>query len=162
MVNSDRILKIRTVEETSVFACLVGAAVLVGSSVALFYVENLIAALLILILPVGVCGTAYVALRTFKNVVMVNVVDYDCVRNEHLGQVVCRLEWNEIGDFGVTEVRHGIFKGKYIYMSRIYMHSSVKRDIIKNYDPRICIVLPYTSRVCDAIREASGEKIDVN
>ncbi len=161
MLDNDRMLKIRTVEESSVFALSVGAVVLLGSSIALFYVKSVIAAILILMLPVGVGVATYFALRILKNAVMVNIVDHNGVRNEYLGEVVCQLEWNEIGDFGVTEVRRGIFRGKYIYMSRIYMPSSIKRDIISKYDPRICIVLPYTSRVCDAVREASGEKIDV-
>ena len=161
MFDSDKMLKIRTVEESSVFAVGVGAAVLLGSAIALFYVKNIIAAVLILMLPLTVCVVAYFALRVFKNAVMVNIIDYKGIRNEHFGDVVCQLEWNEIGDFGVTEVRHGIFKGKYIYMSRIYIPAQIKRDIVNNYDPRICIVLPYTSRVCDAVRDASGEKIDI-
>lgn len=161
MFDNDRMLKIRTVEESSVFAVSVGTVVILGSAIALFYVKNIVAAILILLLPLTVCAFAYFVFKRLKNAVMINVVDHNGIRNEYFGDVFCRLEWNEIGDFGVTEVRQGMFKGKYIYMSRIYMPSSVKRDIINKYDPRICVVLPYTGRVCDAIREASGEKIDI-
>ena len=161
MYDENRLLKIRTVEESNVFCILVCACVLIGSAISLFFVKTLVAALLVLVLPVCMCVVSYFILHLIKNAVMVNVVDYNGIRNEYMSEILCQLEWNEIGDFGVAEVRYGLFRGKYIYMSRIYLSPSVKRDIIRRYDPRICIVLPYTSRVCDAVREASGEKIDL-
>ena len=161
MYDENRLLKIRTVEESNVFCILVCACVLLGAAISLFFVKTLAAALLVLALPTCMCAASYFILRLIRNALMVNVVNYNGVRNEYLSEVLCQLEWNEIGDFGVAEVGYGLFKGKYIYMSRIYLPVSIKRDIIRRYDPRICIVLPYTSRVCDAVREASGEKIDL-
>ena len=83
MFDSDKMLKIRTVEESSVFAVGVGAAVLLGSAIALFYVKNIIAAVLILMLPLTVCVAAYFALKVFKNAVMVNIIDYKAAMINH-------------------------------------------------------------------------------
>ena len=45
---------------------------------------------------------------------------------------------------------------------RSFSPDAIKHNIIKYYDPRICIVFPYTEETAYALCEASGEKIDLS
>ena len=156
------IMKLKTTAELGVLLEGIGALIGLCTVVSLFFVKNIGAALLILLVPAVYGVLAYFVCVKFKNALMVNVIDYNGVRNEHAGNPLCEFEWNEIGDFGVAEVRHGLFKGRYVYMSRIFVDNSIRRNIVMNYDPRICIVFPCTEETCFALREASGEKIDIS
>jgi hypothetical protein len=140
----------------------VGLVVSLAALVSLFFVKSLGGALLILLVPVSYLTIAYFLTVKFRSALMMNVIDFSGVRSESRGEVVCELEWNEIGDFGIAEVRRGLFKGYYVYMSRIFVSDAIKHNIIKYYDPRICIVFPYTEETAYALCEASGEKIDLS
>ena len=161
MINSPNTLKVRTSCELGVAISLVGALVGVISLVALFFVKSFGSALIILLVPTLYALCAYLISLKYKKALVMNVISYDGVRNERFGSTICSLEWNEIGDFGVARVREGIFKGRYVYMSRIFVGNEIRRDIVKFYDPRICVVIPYSPEICDALREASHEKIDI-
>ena len=154
-------MKLRTTAELDAILKSIGALISLGTIAALFFVKNIGGALIILLVPLCYFAAAYFVSAKCKNALMINVIDFNGVRNESGGEVLCDLEWNEIGDFGVAEVRRGLFKGRYVYMSRIFVSDGIRRDIVNRYDPRICIVFPCTEETCYALREASGEKIDI-
>ena len=155
------IMKLKTTAELDALIKGVGAVVCLAALVSLFFVKSLGGALIILLVPMCYRAIAYFLSIRFRSALMVNAIDFNGVRSESRGEVVCELSWNEIGDFGIAEVRRGLFKGYYVYMSRIFVSDVIKHDIIKYYDPRICIVFPYTEETAYALREASGEKIDL-
>ena len=161
MVNSPNALKVRTTPELGIVISLAGALVGAVSLISLFFVKSFGSALIILLVPTVYALGAYLISLKFKKALVMNVVSYDGVRNERFGSTICSLEWNEIGDFGVAKVREGIFKGRYVYMSRIFVANEIRGDIVRRYDPRICVVMPYSPEICDALREASHEKIDI-
>ena len=154
-------MKLRTTAELGAILYGMGALISLGTLVSVFFVKSIGGALIILLVPLCYFAAAYFISMKFKNALMINVIDLDGVRNERKGEIVCDLEWNEIGDFGVAEVKRGIFKGRYIYMSRIFVSEGIRSDIVNRYDPRICIVFPCTEETSYALREASGEKIDI-
>ena len=155
------IMRLRTTAELDAILKSMGALVSLGTIVSLFYVKSIGGALIILLIPLSYFAVSYFLTVRYRKALMFNVIDLDGVRNEIKGEVLCDLEWNEIGDFGVAEVKRGIFKGQYVYMSRIFINEDIRRDIVRRYDPRICIVFPCTEETCYALREASGEKIDI-
>ena len=161
MRRSDYVMKLRTTAELDALIKGVGALISLSSLVSLFFVGSIGGALIILLVPLCCLAITYFLRLKFRSELMINVIDLDGVRSESRGEVVCELGWNEIGDFGVAEVRRGLFKGYYVYMSRIFVSDALKHDIVKYYDPRICIVFPYTEETAYALREASGEKIDL-
>ena len=154
-------MRLRTCAELGIVLKSVGALISICAVASLFFVKSIGGALIIIFLPFVYLGTAYLISRKFSNALMINVIDFDGVRNESGGEVICDLEWNEIGDFGVAEVERGIFRGRYVYMSRIFIGDDIRENIVKRYDPRICIVFPYTEETAHALFEASGEKIDL-
>ena len=161
MGRNGNVMKLRTTAELDALIKGIGAAVSLSALVSLFFVGGIGGALIILLVPLCYFAVAYFLTMRFRSELMINIIDFDGVRSESRGEVVCELRWNEIGDFGVAEVRSGLFKGYYVYMSRIFVGDAVKHDIVKYYDPRICIVFPYTEETAYALREASGEKIDL-
>jgi len=154
-------MKLRTTAELDALTKGIGAVISLSAIISLFFVKSLGSAVLLLLIPLCYFAVAYLLSLKFRSALMVNFVDQNGVRSESRGEAVCELEWNEIGDFGVATVGRGLFKGHYIYMSRIFVSDAVKHDIIKYYDPRICIVFPYTEETAYALREASGDKIDL-
>ena len=155
------IMRLRTTAELGAMMNSVGALILLAAVASLFFVRSIGGALIIIALPLAYFGAVNLISVRYKKALMVNVIDLDGVRNETGGDVLCDLEWNEIGDFGVAEVRGGLFKGRYVYMSRIFIGEEIRKDIVNRYDPRICIVFPYTEETAHALHEASGEKIDL-
>ena len=154
-------MRLRTTAELDALIKGIGAALFIVSLISLFFVNSIGGAILILLIPFCYFAIAYFLSSKFSSALMINVLDFNGVRNERHGVVVCELEWNEIGDFGIAEVRRGLFKGRYVYMSRIFVSDAIKHNIIKYYDPRICVVFPYTEETVYALRKASGEKIDI-
>ena len=161
MRRNGNVMKLRTTAELDALIKGIGAVVSICALVSLFFVGSIGGALIILLVPLCYIAIAYFLMIKFRSELMINVINFDGVRSECRGEIVCELRWNEIGDFGVAEVRRGLFKGHYIYMSRIFVSDVIKHDIVKYYDPRICIVFPYTEETAYALREASGEKIDL-
>jgi hypothetical protein len=157
----DNIMKLRTTAELGVMLKVICALVTIGAVASLFFVKSIGGALIILVLPIVFSLVSYLISIKYKNALMINVLDFDGVRNESGADVLCDLEWNEIGDFGIAEVEKGFFRGRYVYMSRIFIGEDIREDIVNRYDPRICIVFPYTEETAYALREASGEKIDL-
>ena len=155
------IMKLRTTAELDALIKGIGAVVIFGAVLSLFFVKSVGGALAIISIPLCYFVIAYLVSLKNRSALMINYVDINGVKNESQGEIVCELDWNEIGDFGVAEVRRGLFKGYYVYMSRIFVSDVIKHDIIKYYDPRICIVIPYTEETVYALREASGLKIDL-
>ena len=155
------IMRLRTTAELDALIKGIGVVVSLFVLVSLFFVKSLGGALIILLVFLCYIALSYFLTIKFRSELMVNVIDIDGVRSESHGDVVCELRWNEIGDFGIAEVRRGLFKGYYVYMSRIFVSDAIKHDIVKYYDPRICIVFPYTEETAYALCEASGEKIDL-
>ena len=154
-------LKIRTTCELSSLAVLVGCFLVGACIVSLFLVKTLIGAAVVLSVPLIYAVACYLLSKRCKNALMMNVIDPDGVKNSFMGGSQCELFWNEVGDFGVAEVKKGLYSGKYIYMSRIFIQDSVKENIVGKYDPRVCIVFPYTEQVCRAVMKLSGGRIEV-
>lgn len=154
-------MRLRTNAELGIVLKSVGALISICAVASLFFVKSIGGALIIIFFPLIYFGVAYLIFRRFSNALMINVIDFDGVRNEVGGEVLCDLEWNEIGDFGVAEVEKGLFNGRYVYMSRIFISEDIRENIVLRYDPRICIVFPYTEETAHALFEASGEKIDL-
>jgi len=125
-------------------------------------VKTFIGAAVILSAPLAYAVACFFVAKRCQNALMMNVIDPDGVKNEFMGSSQCELFWNEIGDFGVAEVKKGLYSGKYIYMSRIFVNDSVKENIVREYDSRVCIVFPYTAEVCRAVMKLSGGRIEVN
>lgn len=157
----DQHTKVRTTGELSVLIEAMGAILFAVSVVALFFVRHFFAVLIIIAVPAAYVGIAWLVINKMKNAVMINIIDSDGVRNSFFGNTVCEMGWDEIGDFGVTEVTGGFFSGKYIYLSRIFVQSNIRKDIIKKYDPRVCIVFPCTEEICRTVLKTSGGKIDI-
>lgn len=153
--------KVRTTGELSVLLKAVGALLGAMSVTSAVLVKRPLAVLLILIIPVGYLIAAMLIARSSRSAMMMNTIDSSGIKNSYLGETVCLMSWDEIGDFGVAETSHGLFRGRYIYLSRIFVGQEVRRDIIKKYDHRVCIVLPCTDEICDSVREASRGKIDI-
>ena len=154
-------MRVRTTAELSALLHGVGGLVMLCLIIALFFVKSFGGALIIISFLI-LCAIALLIIAfKAKKQLMMNTIDTNGVKNESFGKVVCKLEWQEIGDFGVAPVENGIHKGRYIYMSRIFVSNSIREDILRRYDPRICVVLPYTEEICFALRESSAEKIDI-
>lgn len=161
MKSQDMEIKVRTTCEFSVFWLSVGAILILVSIISLFFVKTLIGAAVVLLVPAVYFAVSFFAAMRHKNALVMNVIDMHGVKNRYMGSSLCELDWNEIGDFGVAEVKNGLFCGRYIYMSRVFVSSSVRRDLIKKYDPRVCVVFPYTEQVCRAMSRLSGGRIDI-
>ena len=154
-------IKIRTTCELSAILEVIGAILSLSSIVSLFFVKTFGGAATVLLVPLLYAAAAYAIVTRKKNALMVNEIDLEGVRNRYMGGVLCQLSWGEIGDFGVAEVKKGLFSGRYIYMSRVFVQSSVRKNVIDGYDPRVCVVFPYTKEVCRAVTRLSGGKIDI-
>ena len=161
MTNSQNTLKVRTTGEISAILSETGALIGVLSVASLFFVKSFGSALIILLVPIVYALCAYLISVKYKKALFMNVISCDGVRNERFGNTICSMEWNEIGDFGVARVKKGSFKGRYVYLSRIFVSNEIRRDIVRSYDPRICVVMPYSPEICQALKEASHEKIDI-
>ena len=159
MKQQDMEIKVRTTCELSVFFLAVGAVLALCSIISLFFVKTLIGAAVVLLVPLVCFAGAFFLAMHNKNALVMNVIDIHGVKNRYMGNPLCDLSWDEIGDFGVAEVKKGIFGGRYIYMSRVFVASSIRRDLIRKYDPRVCVVFPYTEQVCNAMTRLSGGKI---
>ena len=162
MRSAEYIMKVRTTAELSVMIKSILVIVGLSTTISLFFVKKIGGAIFLLLWLVAIVFVAYLVTLWAKNALMMNVIGYQGIRNEYLGSPICDLSWDEIGDFGIAEVKSGLFKGKYIYMSRIFVDKKKSVDIIRTYDPRICVVLPYTEETRRAIRVASGDKIDID
>lgn len=161
MSRSGNEMRIRTTEELAVLCAAIEFFLIVTSIIALFLVKTFGGAALILLIPlIGILVMLRI-IRRNKNAVMMNVIDVEGVKNQFMGETLCDISWGEIGDFGVAEIKRGLFEGRYIYMSRVFVQSSVRKNIVQRYDPRVCIVFPYTSEVCRAVAQLSGGRIDV-
>ena len=155
------LLKIRTTCELSALFIFIGVFLAAAGIASLFLVKTFIGAAIILSVPILYVLACVPVAKRYKGALMMNVIDPDGVKNGFMGGFSCELYWNEIGDFGVAEVKDGLFSGKYIYMSRIFVQGSVKENVIREYDPRVCIVFPYTPEVCRAVARLSGGMIDL-
>lgn len=154
-------IKIRTTSELSTIGVAIGAFLGALSIVSLFFVKTFTGAGVVLLVPLLYAVAVCFVWKHKGNALVMNVIGADGVCNRRLGSVLCDLSWEEIGDFGVAEVKKGMFKGKYIYMSRVFVQDEIRRNVISAYDPRVCIVLPYTSEVSKAIANLSCGKIDL-
>lgn len=161
MKPQDMEIKVRTTCELSVFCPTVGIILAACSIISLFFVKTIIGAAIALLVPLVYFSAVFFAAMRNKNALIVNVIDTGGVKNRYMGNHLCDLSWGEIGDFGVAEVKKGVFAGRYIYMSRVFVASAVREDLIKNYDPRVCVVFPYTEQVCRAMNRLSGGRIDL-
>ena len=157
----DMEIKVRTTCEFSSYCFAVGIILVLSSIVSLFFVKTFIGVAIILLIPLIYFAVAFLLAMRNKNALVMNYIDMGGVKNRYMGNSLCELSWGEIGDFGVVEVKNGIFSGKYIYMSRVFVSGTVRRDLIKKYDPRVCVVFPYTEQVCRAMSRLSGGRIDV-
>ena len=153
--------RVRTTGELSVLLKAVGGLLGAMSFISVFFAGSVLAIVLILLVPVLYAVCALLIVRKYKQAMMVNVIDAAGIKNEYFGEPRCFMEWDEIGDFGVAEARKGLFRGRYIYVSRIFISQEMRRDIIRRYDPRVCIVLPCTDEICNVVREESRGKIDI-
>lgn len=161
MRSQDMEIKVRTTCELSVFCLTVGIILALSGIASLFFVKTLIGAALVLLVPTVYFAVAFFFAMRNKNALVMNVIDLGGVKNRYMGNVLCDLSWSEIGDFGIAEVKKGFFSGRYIYMSRVFVSSSVRKDLIRKYDPRVCVVFPYTEQVCRAVSRLSGGRIDI-
>lgn len=153
-------MKIRTTGELSVMIKAIGILVLISSVWAFTLVRNILGFIIVFFVPALYTLASWFVVKRSKNALMMNTIDGSGVKNAYLGSVACEMYWSEIGDFGVVEVKDGLYKGRYVYMSRVFVNNSIRRNIIKQYDPRVCIVIPYTEAVCKKIGMASGGKIE--
>ena len=161
MKPQDMEIKVRTTCEMSVLCITITVILTLVSIVSLVLVKTFIGVALVLLVPTVCFALAFFLAMKNKNALVMNVIDTSGVKNRYMGGVLCDLTWSEIGDFGVAEVKKGFFSGRYIYMSRVFVASSVRKDLIKKYDPRVCVVFPYTKEVCRAMTRLSGGRIDV-
>ena len=157
----DMEIKVRTTCEFSVFFLTVGIILTLSSIVSLFFVKTFIGAAVVLLVPLVYFAVMFFLAMRHKNALVMNVIDLGGVKNRYIGNSLCELTWGEIGDFGIVEVKKGLFSGRYIYMSRVFVASSVRKDLLNRYDPRVCVVFPYTEQVCRAITRLSGGKINI-
>ena len=153
--------KVRTTGELSVLLESLGAFIAVMALVTLMFARHTLGVIIAIAVPITYGAFVWLIVQKKRNAFMINIIDSDGVKNSSFGNTLCEMDWREIGDFGVAEVTKGLFSGRYIYMSRIFVPISVRGDIIKNYDPRVCIVFPYTEDICRAVSKASGGKIDI-
>ena len=154
-------IRIRTSCELIVLCGVVQCFLMVCSIIALFFVKTFGGAILVLLPPLLCMGLSFFVLRKNRKAIMMNVIDVEGVRNQYFGEPLCNISWDEIGDFGVAEIRTGLFEGRYIYMSRVFVPGFIRKDIIRRYDPRVCIIFPYTSEVCRAVAQLSGGRIEI-
>lgn len=153
--------KIRTAGDLWTLVKIVGGVLSIVSLAAVFAVKHILAAVIILALPVLYVILAFLVTRISYSAMMLNVISASGIKNMSRGDPICSMQWDDVGDFGVAETAKGIFSGKYIYLSRVFVRPEIRQDIIKKYDPRVCIVLPCTDRVCMALKDASKGKIDI-
>lgn len=154
-------IRIRTTCELTVFCGVVQCFLTVCGIIALFFVKTFGGAVLVLLAPLLCAGLMAFVLYRNSKAIMMNVIDIEGVRNQYFGETLCDISWDEIGDFGVTEVKNGLFGGRYIYMSRVFVPGFIRSDIIRRYDPRVCIIFPYTSEICRAVAQLSGGRIEI-
>jgi predicted membrane protein len=159
MVNNE--MKVRTTCELSMMLRCFGAILLLSSVATFMMVKNILGFLVALLVPITYIAVSYLIIKREKNALALNYIEERGIKNAYLGEFMCEMSWSEIGDFGVAEVKRGLYKGKYIYVSRIFVNNAIRRNIIKRYDPRVCIVVPYTEEVREMLSAASGGKIDV-
>lgn len=159
MINNET--KVRTTSEISVMLAGVGSILVLSSAITFAFVRNIFGFLVAALVPIVYSAIVFWIIKHRKNALVVNHIGEMGIKNSYLGEVMCEMIWSEIGDFGVAEVKGGLLKGKYIYVSRVFVNNAIRRDIIRRYDPRVCIVMPCTEEVCKVLNTASGGKIDI-
>ncbi len=154
-------IRVRTTCELSMLLVSVGGGLLLAALVALFFVKSAGAVLLIFLPLLAFAGLAFWLIRHKKSALMMNRIGFEGVRSSFGEEEFCSLAWDEIGDFGVAEVKKGWFKGSYIYLSRVFVASGIRGNLIARYNPHVCIVLPCTKEIVRALSVFSGGKIDI-
>lgn len=153
--------KIRTAGDLWTLIKTVGGVLCFVSLVSLLLVKHVLGVVIILALPAAYIILAAFAIRMSRSAMVLNVISSSGIKNMRRGKPMCSMPWDDVGDFGIAETKNGIFSGKYIYLSRIFVRPEIRQDIIRKYDPRVCIVLPCTDRVCRELKEASKGKVDI-
>ena len=153
--------KIRTAGDLWTLVKIVGIVLCFVSVPALFLARNVWATLIILALPLSYAFFALILTKKSGAAMMMNIISSSGVQNMHRGEPVCHMQWDEVGDFGIAEMSNGIFSGKYVYLSRVFLKPDIRQNIIKKYDPRVCIVLPCTDQVCQSLKAASNGRVDI-
>lgn len=154
-------MKVRATCELSMMLRSVGAVLILSSIITFMLVKNILGFLVAALVPIIYFAVSYLIIKREKNALTINYIDGRGMKNAYLGEIMCEMGWSEIGDFGVAEVKRGLYRGKYIYVSRIFVNNAIRCNIVKRYDPRVCIVVPYTEEVRKMLSVASGGKIDV-
>jgi hypothetical protein len=153
--------KIRTASDLWTLIKIVGCVLCLISVAALMLVKHVIGAVIILALPAMYLLFAFLIIRMSSTAMVLNVISSSGIKNMRRGEPMCSMQWDDVGDFGIAEAKKGIFSGKYIYLSRVFVRPEIRQDIIKKYDPRVCIVLPCTDQICSELKEASKGKVDI-
>ena len=153
--------KIRTTGDFWTLVKIVGGILCLVCLASLLLVKHLVGAIIILALPMAYAVFAFLLIRLSSSAMILNVISSSGIKNMRRGAPVCSMQWDDVGDFGIAETTKGVFSGKYIYLSRVFVRPEIRQDIIRKYDPRVCIVLPCTDQVCRELKEASRGKVDI-
>ena len=149
-------MKIRTSDDLVWFVLILSFLTIPTITVSAILVPPLSGKILLAALMVAYVTVVTAMILKFKKIFMTNYINEYGIKNDFFGEEYCHMKWSDVNDWGIGTTKKG---SKYIFISGTYLKKEIKRNILLGYDPTVCLVIPYTEEISEAVNEYSDGKI---